>query len=212
MPAQITFKTRAGLEAMGDGWEEHTNIENPVAELNAREYHRIFGEIAQHPAVLDVCVNGRDYEGILCVQITTQPALDFDLYCVYESGSVALHNINQPQSYSTFDDFWQNRKPQEQNGHRGHPSEDEVRKAAVVRGRIGVILVRLNEQGFSYDEAMAFLTATAMEIGRDQGECWSGPHEAAKTVQNVFGGGAGKGWSLATIHEAITRIHYAIDS
>lgn len=99
MTTQITFLDQAGVDALGEGFEEHTPV--TADELADAEARRL-AEILRHLATKDVIVNGRDYEGILCVQITTSIDFGWDLYCVYSSGQVALHDCNHPQSYPTF--------------------------------------------------------------------------------------------------------------
>lgn len=99
----ITFLDQPGLDALGEGFDEHTPV--TADDLNDAEARRL-AEILRHCHVRDVVVNGRDYEGILCVKIDTGSVdYGFDLYCVYSSGQVALHDINQPQSFATFASF-----------------------------------------------------------------------------------------------------------
>lgn len=106
---KLSFLDQDGLDLLGlksEGWEDHTPV--TLADLNPREQERL-AEIVKHQSVRRVIVNGRDYEDILCLQITTDFDFDFDFYCLYSDGDVALHNINHPQSYPSFARFYQER-------------------------------------------------------------------------------------------------------
>lgn len=96
----LTFLDQAGIDALGDGFDEHT----PATTLRNAEDRRL-KEIARNARVSRVVVNGRDYEGILCVQIDTDFDPGYDLYCVYKDGQVALHDVNLPRRYATFAAF-----------------------------------------------------------------------------------------------------------
>lgn len=67
-------------------------------------------------------------------------------------------------------------------------------------------MAQLVDQGFTVDEGLAFLTATAYELSFWQDERWSSLASARTTVESVFIGHAAKFWSLRIIVKAIDEI------
>lgn len=95
----------------------------------------------------------------------------------------------------------------EKFGHRGHPTNIELVTAAHVRYRLGVCIVMMSEQGFSHDEAVAFLAGIAHEEGVNQGETWGSTRGAIETIENVLMERGAKEWSLSLIRYALGVVH-----
>jgi hypothetical protein len=104
--SSINWLTQPDLDALGEGWEDHTPVTG--RDIDAAEARRLH-EILAHDATQRVTVNGRDYEGILCLEIVTTPEFGYDLYCLYRSGRIALHDVNVPKDYPTFAAFVEDR-------------------------------------------------------------------------------------------------------
>lgn len=90
--------------------------------------------------------------------------------------------------------------------HRGHPSHAEESRASYTRQRTGACVVTLQEDGFSHDEAVAFIAGVAWEIGLEKADTWHSPGSALKTLCNLMAGRSAKHWSLDLIDVAVTEI------
>ena len=94
----------------------------------------------------------------------------------------------------------------EPHGHRGHPFDREARRAAKLRVYVERALVRLERQGFSPPEAIAFLAALAYDRADRQGETWANPYNAIGTVERILEGRGAKEWSMDALVLALYDI------
>lgn len=83
--------------------------------------------------------------------------------------------------------------------HMGHPTYIEELTATVAQGVATIAVARLVMQGFTKDQAIGFLAGSAYELAHRQGESWSNPSNARRTVMGVLSGRAGKAWALKPI-------------
>ena len=57
-------------------------------------------------------------------------------------------------------------------GHRGHPTEFEIKRARKLSSRIDRVITLLAKQEFSRDEAIAFIAGTAFDRARATERHW----------------------------------------
>lgn len=92
-------------------------------------------------------------------------------------------------------------------GHRGHPTSGERFRARGTAARLGVTIATLRDQGFHYDEALAFISGVCTEVARNRGESWSNDGNAKTTLEGLLLGHAAKTWALDVIDIAMGTIH-----
>ena len=81
-------------------------------------------------------------------------------------------------------------------GHRGHPTEGEVRQARRLAVYVERAIRRLMANGFDEQEAVAFIAGLATGHAERTGESWvPGEPGAMRTVQGIREGRAAKQWS-----------------
>lgn len=96
---------------------------------------------------------------------------------------------------------------QEPFGHRGHPTEDEVKRAARLAVYVERAIRRLMFNGFDEQEAVAFIAGLAAGHAERTGESWvPGEPGALRTLQGIREGRAAKQWS----HDAIVLALYDV--
>jgi hypothetical protein len=92
-------------------------------------------------------------------------------------------------------------------GHRGHPTEVEMRRASRAADRLEAAIKALVEQGFSEEEAEAFIAGQAMAIAASRlNETWTSADSARRTVQGIRIGHGAKEWSVDAIFLALRDI------
>lgn len=98
-------------------------------------------------------------------------------------------------------------KGDEPRGHRGHPTEIEMRRASRVADRLEGAIKGLTDQGFTHEEAIAFVAGTAMGIAASRlHETWTSAASARLTVGGLLDGRGAKEWSLDAILLALRDI------
>lgn len=92
-------------------------------------------------------------------------------------------------------------------GHRGHPSEAEMRRAARLAIYLERAIRRLGVQGFTEDEAVGFIAGLAAAHAERTGEGWvPGEPGAILTVRRMRDGHAAKEWSMDAIAMALLDV------
>ncbi len=87
---------------------------------------------------------------------------------------------------------------------RGHPTHGEEMQAAFLRERLGMWVVLLKSEGFSEEEAVAFIAGVAYECCEE--ERWCSPANAKLTVRNLLDGHAAKFPSMRAIGKALEAL------
>lgn len=94
----------------------------------------------------------------------------------------------------------------EPQGHRGHPSEAEVRRARKIAVYLERAIDRLQRQGFSEREAVTFVAGASFAKASQEGETWSKPENAIDTIERIRLGRGAKEWSEHAIILALFEI------
>lgn len=95
---------------------------------------------------------------------------------------------------------------EEPHGHRGHPFDREERAARKLAVYLERAIARLVKEGFSRDEAVAFIAGIAYSKAEASGETWSNPYNATQTIERVLAGRAAKDWSISALVLALYEI------
>lgn len=98
------------------------------------------------------------------------------------------------------------RNPDEPQGHRGHPTEREVRRARKLQPLLARAVHHLEAQGFGYGEAIAFIAGIAHDKAADLGETWSVEYNAISTIDGILAGRAAKEWSIQALILALYEV------
>lgn len=99
----------------------------------------------------------------------------------------------------------------EPRDHRGRPNSLEARRASHTSERLGALLQRLVEQGFSQREAISFMAGVAIEKGVELGETWTAADHAVRTLSDLLDGHGAKHWSLDAVDLAISNVEALFD-
>lgn len=91
-------------------------------------------------------------------------------------------------------------------GHRGHPSEFEVRRARRLAIRIERAVARLEREGFDRGEAIAFIAGIAYVKAQQSGETWASPDNAIRSVEGMIEGRAAKEWGISAVVLALFEV------
>jgi len=92
-------------------------------------------------------------------------------------------------------------------GHRGHPLSNEKDRAAYIAERLGVLVERLEREGLTEKEAIAFIAGAAFEAAALTGETWHDAQGCIRTINGLlFEARAARTWSMDAIELAIGSI------
>lgn len=89
--------------------------------------------------------------------------------------------------------------------HRGHPSEDELDRAAALRARLQYALDMAENAGI--EDPVGFLLEMARLVATERGlGYWASQSNARLTVGRILRGYGAKHWSLDTLEAAVEAV------